>query len=113
MEKIKIRDLKTGQVLNVTSGAWKSIKKTGGLKKYEEVSSSISQKKAPKKAVKVEPKTEESVPKVDTNEDGKRSAKEVISAIKKAKTKKAIDVLIDGESRSTVLKAAQKRKSKL
>lgn len=116
MEKVKIKDIKTGRVLEVTSNAWNTIRRTGGLKKYDLLTQSKASTKpaTPKKATpkKEEPK-ETSVPKVDTNDDGKRSATEVIAAIEKAKSKKAVDVLIDGESRKTVLKAAQKRKSQL
>lgn len=116
MEKVKLKDIKTGRVLEVTSNAWNTIRKAGGRKQYDLLTESKASTKAPT-AKKATPKKEEpketSVPKVDTNDDGKRSATEVIAAIEKAKSKKAVDVLIDGESRKTVLKAAQKRKSQL
>ena len=110
MERVKIKEIKTGRIFEVTSSAWNTIRKTGGLKKYDLQSNQNTSK--PKAAIKVEPK-ETTIPKVDTNEDGKRSANEVIAAIEKSKSKKDVDVLIDGESRKTVLKAAQKRKSEL
>ena len=107
MERIVLKDIKTGRIVEVTAAAWNTLKAAGGRKQYDVVNN---------KATKAQPKTQakkEAIPVVDTNEDGKRSANEMIAAIEKADSKKAVDVLIDGESRKTVLKAAQKRKSQL
>ena len=100
MKKVKVRKVKTGEIVELTESAYNTLIKNGQRKNID----LIEDKKPVKKGV---------VPKVDTNEDGKRSASEVIAAIEKAESKESVDVLIDGESRKTVLKAAQKRKSEM
>lgn len=104
MEKVNVLNIKTGKISEIPRVTYEMLMKNGKRKEFDliEKSKPAKSKPAPK-----------SIPKVDTNNDGKRSANEVIEAIEKADSKEAIDVLIDGESRKTVLKAAQKRKSEL
>jgi hypothetical protein len=106
MRKVKVLNVKTGRIVELTEKTYKSLISAGKSKDFD----LLEDVPKPKKAQNVQ--TEE-IPTVDTNKDGKRSAAELIEAIDKAKTKKAIDVLIDGESRKTVLKAAAKRKTEL
>jgi len=104
MEKVQVLNIKTGKISEIPRLTYENLIKNGKRKDFD-----LIEKPKPTKA---EIFTK-SIPTVDTNEDGKRSANEMIEAIEKADSKESIDVLIDGESRKTVLKAAQKRKSEL
>ena len=121
--KITIKNVQTGQTRVITETAYKILKRTKALKHYDviEEPKKVKVAAAPKAAeapkAKPEPAKEAAeadvLPKVDTNEDGKRSAKEVIAAIGKATNKAQVKALIDGERRKSVLQAAQKKNSKL
>lgn len=104
MEKVQVLNIKTGKISEIPRITYEMLMKNGKRKEFDLIEKSKPTKTKP---------AAKSIPKVDTNNDGKRSANEVIEAIEKADSKEAIDVLIDGESRKTVLKAAQKRKSEL
>jgi hypothetical protein len=115
--KVKIKNVKTGKVSEVTSAAYEILCKSGRKKEFdliegpkvvEGVSTNVQNNSEADST-----STDASIPEVDKNEDGKRSAEEMIKAIKEAESLEAVNVLIDGESRSTVLKAAQKRKAEL
>ena len=111
MQKVKVLNIKTGRISSIPLRTYEGLIAAGKRKDYELLEE--IQKPKVKKDVQVKKEEKEEIPVVDTNKDGKRSAAEMIEAIDQATTKKAIDVLIDGESRKTVLKAAQKRKSEL
>ena len=111
--KIKIKNLKTGQIREITEKAYNILKKTKALRGFDLIDQPTKIKvKAPVEEPKVE-EVESIIPKVDTNEDGQRSAKEVIAAISKSTTRSQVKALIDGEKRKSVLQAAQKKNSKL
>ena len=109
MKKVKVLNLKTGKVVELLESTYKSLLKAGKGKDFDLVDGASDKNPEPAKE---EILTEE-IPTVDKNEDGKRSAAELIQAIEEAGTVEAINVLIDGENRKTVLKAAQKRKAEL
>jgi len=104
MKKVKVLNLKTGKVVELLESTYKSLLKAGKGKDFDLVDGASDKNPEPAK---------EEIPTVDKNEDGKRSAAELIQAIEEAGTVEAINVLIDGENRKTVLKAAQKRKAEL
>ena len=111
MEKIKVLNIKTGKTVSLFPHVYEGLKKAGKGKDFDLIKGPQT---SPPEASK--PKEETStveVPTVDTNEDGKRSAAEMIEAIQKAESIEAVNVLIDGESRKTVLKAAAKQKNSL
>jgi len=110
MLKVTVKNLKTGKVSEITESAWNLIKGSQQRKNFDLLS---SPKKVQGKAAEEVVQNVSDVPEVDSNDDGKRSAEEMIKAIKQAESLEVLNVLIDGESRSTVLKAAQKRKSEL
>ena len=117
METVKVVNLKTGKTVTLLKKTYEGLIAAGKGKDFDLVGSA---KPAP--AMK-EPEEEtsndtiaaspEEIPTVDSNEDGRRSAKEVIDAIRKAESIEAVNVLIDGEDRKTVLKAAAERKNAL
>ena len=103
MATVKVKNLKTGTVRDISPEALKQLKRLPNFtSKYDvlEMPTTKSVKNA-------------QVPKVDKDGDGKRSAKEVITAIEKAETIEAIETLIDGEGRKTVLQAANARQKVL
>ena len=114
MKRIKVLNIKTGKTISLLEKTYNGLVAAGKGKDFDLITGA-SEKPTPKPTPKPEPKEEKEVeiPIVDENEDGKRSAKEMISAIRKAETAEAVNVLVDGESRSTVLKAAQERKAAL
>ena len=115
MKRIKVLNIKTGKVVDLLETTYNGLVAAGKGKDFDLVTGASEGKKPAEK--KEEPAKEEvenvEIPKVDKNEDGKRSAKEMISAIKEAETVEAVNVLVDGEDRSSVLKAAAKRKTEL
>jgi len=111
MQKVKVLNIKTGRISSIPLRTYEGLIKAGKKKDYD----LLDEIKKPnvKTDVQVNEEPNDEIPVVDTNKDGKRSAAELIEAIDQAESKKAVDVLIDGESRKTVLKAAQKRKTEL
>lgn len=117
METVKVVNLKTGRTVTLLKKTFDGLVKAGKGKDFDLVSSDPKKEEAKTEEVKTEeaPKaaSPEEIPTVDTNDDGKRSAKEMIDAIRKADSIEAVNVLIDGEDRKTVLKAAAERKNAL
>jgi len=121
-EKIKVLNIKTGRTVSMFPHVYEGLVKAGKGKDFDLVEG--AEASAPEDT-KEDTKPEEDsnndsndtstaeIPTVDTNEDGFRSAKEMIDAIRQAETVEAVNVLIDGEDRKTVLKAAAERKNAL
>ena len=118
-EKIKVLNIKTGRTVSMFPHVYDGLVKAGKGKDFDLVEG--AEASAPEETKSEETKPEEDsndtstaeIPTVDKNEDGFRSAKEMIDAIRKAETVEAVHVLIDGEDRKTVLKAAAERKNAL
>ncbi len=117
-EKIKVLNIKTGRTVSMFKHVYDGLVKAGKGKDFDLVEG--AEASAPEDT-KEDTKPEEDsnststaeIPTVDKNEDGFRSAKEMIEAIRQAETVEAVNVLIDGEDRKTVLKAAAERKNAL
>jgi len=107
MNRINVLNVKTGRVVNMLEKTYRKLLAAGKGKDFDLVGAK------PEKSTNEQEGPKDESQEVDSNGDGKISAKEVISAIRKAKTTEEVNNLIEGEDRSSVLKAAQARKAAL
>lgn len=101
MTLYKVTNLKTGRTVEMSKNGVEALKRHSNWKQKYDITSGPKVTNVPE------------VPTVDTNNDGKRSAKEVISAIEAADTVEAVNTLIDGDKRKTVVQAAKARINEL
>ncbi len=92
MTSYNVTNLKTGRTVEMSSNGVEALKRQSGWAKKYDITGG--------------PKVK-NVPEVDANNDGKRSAKEVVTAIEAAETAEAVNTLIDGDKRKTVVQAAK------
>lgn len=102
MEKIKVKDTRTGKIVEITRNAFEQLK-AGGHAKYLDVIKGITVKTI---EAQVQPENEE-------EDSSSLSAKDLIEKIREAGSIAEVNALLVNESRVSVLKAAQKKKADL
>ncbi len=119
MEKIKVKDTRNGKVSTITRNAFNQLKAGGHAKHIDVIGPVVeetvhaavkttSEDEDPGKEAEEGSSKEKQVADPDP---GEMTAKEKIAMIRAAGSIDEIDALVEGEERTSVLKAAQARKA--